>query len=227
MSEVYYRGPGQRVLCAVGIDEGRSDERGIALGLDRARDDGLVVQLYAHVPGRTIALDRLERVLAGARDRGLAHFTYDDFAAGAPASAGIALSFDDASIDEWSAIAEVLDAYDARVTFFIAYYDGFSPAGRDQVRALAARGHAIANHSVRHLRGPDYAERHGVEGWMIDEVRPVAAAMRADGHAPVAFAYPFGARTSELDRALLAEYAIVRSVSFSRDALFVVDPCPE
>jgi hypothetical protein len=227
LSEVYYRGPGQRVLCTVGIDDGRSSDDGVDAGLDRARDDGLVVQLYAHVPGRTIPVARIERVLAGARDRGLAHFTYDDFAAGVPAAAGIALSFDDASTTEWAQIADLLDAYGARVTFFLSYYDIYTPAQRETVRDLAARGHAIGNHTVRHLRGPDYAERHGLEGYLRDEVRPADQALRADGHAPVAFAYPFGARTSELDRAILDEYALVRSVTFSRDGLFVVDPCPE
>ncbi|MBZ0234596.1 MAG: polysaccharide deacetylase family protein, partial [Deltaproteobacteria bacterium] len=227
LSEVYYRGPGAKVLCAVGVDHNRSDDDGIALGLDRARDDGLVVQLYAHVPGRTVSVERIERILAGARDRGLTYFTYDDFADGAAASAGLALSFDDAGIDEWWTIADLLDRYDARVTFFIAYYDGFTPAQRDLLRALAARGHAVAAHSVSHLRAPDYADRHGLEGYMRDEVRPGVESLRRDGHDPRVFAYPYGARTSELDRTILAELALVRSVTFSRDSLVVVDPCPE
>jgi hypothetical protein len=227
LSEVYYRGPGQRVLCAVGIDRNRSDDAGIAAGLDRARDDGSVVQLYGHVPGRTVEVARIERILAGAAERGLSYFTYDDFADGVAAAPGLALSFDDAGIDEWAAIADLLDQYGARVTFFIAYYDAFTPAQRDLLRDLAARGHAVAAHSVSHLRAPEYAELHGLEGYMADEVRPGVASLRADGHRPRAFAYPYGARTSELDRTILSELEIVRSVSFSRDGLFVTDPCPE
>lgn len=211
----------------MGIDRNRSDDDGIASGLDRARDDGLVVQLYGHVPGRTVTIDRIERILTGADDRGLAYFTYDDFADGAAAAPGVALSFDDAGIDAWASIADLLDQYGARVTFFIAYYDAFTPAQRDLLRDLAARGHAVAAHSVSHLRAPDYAERHGLEGYMRDEVRPGVESLRRDGHDPRVFAYPYGARTTELDRTLLAEFALVRSVTFSRDGLFVADPCPE
>ncbi|HUQ02340.1 MAG TPA: polysaccharide deacetylase family protein [Kofleriaceae bacterium] len=215
------------MLCAVGIDHNRSDDASIALGLDRARDDGLVVQLYGHVPGRTVDVSRIEAILAGARDRDLAYFTYDDFADGAAAAPGLALSFDDAGIDAWASIADLLDQYGARVTFFIAYYDAFTPAQRDLLRDLAARGHVIASHTVSHLRAPEYAERHGLEGYMADEVRPAIEALRRDGHAPRAFAYPYGARTSELDRTILAEVDILRSVTFARDSFVVVDPCPE
>jgi peptidoglycan/xylan/chitin deacetylase (PgdA/CDA1 family) len=227
LSEVYYRGPGQRVLCTVGIDRKRSDDAGIAAGLDRARDDGLVVQLYAHVPGETVTLERLEAVLAGARDRGLASFTYDDFAAGVAAAPGLALSFDDADVDSWWSIADLLDAYGVKVTFFVAYYDAFTAEQRQRLRDLASRGHAIAAHSVAHLRAPGYAERHGLAAYLADEVRPGVDQLRADGHDPRAFAYPYGARTSELDRTLLADFPVLRSVSFSRDPFAVVDPCPE
>lgn len=227
ISEVYYRGPGQRVLCAVSIDSGKTDDAGIAAGLDRARDEGLVVQLYAHVPGVSLPFERLTRVLDGARDRGLAYYTYDDFADGVPASAGLALSFDDAAIYEWSAIADQLDAYGARVTFFVAYYDTFDPERRDLLRDLAARGHAIGNHTTHHVRAPDYVQRHGMVRYLDDEVRPMTERLRADGYNPRTFAYPFGARMSEIDRALLDEFDVIRTISFPRDNPFTVDPCIE
>jgi hypothetical protein len=227
MSEVYYRGPGQRVLCAVSIDRNRNDLASIATGLDRARDDGLVVQLYGHIPDLTVPASTIEAIVAGARARGLDFFTYDDFAAGAPATPGLALSFDDSAIEAWASIADLLDRHGARATFFVTRYHLFDDAQRALLRDLAARGHAIGNHSVSHLRAPDYAEAHGLAAYLADEVRPATAALRADGYAPVAFAYPFGARTSELDRTLLGDFAVLRSVSFRRDGLFVSDPCPE
>ncbi len=227
LSEVYYRGPGERVLCAVSIDRKSTDLASIATGLDRARDDGLVVQLYGHIPDVTVPVATLEAILAGARERGLDSFTYDDFAAGVPAAPGLALSFDDAAIEAWASIADLLDRYQTRVTFFVTRYHLFSDAQRGLLRDLADRGHAIAGHSVNHLRAPDYAEYHGLAGYLVDEVRPGIDALRADGHAPVAFAYPYGARTRELDRTLLEEVAIVRAVSFSRDGLLVSDPCPD
>jgi hypothetical protein len=48
--------------------------------------------------------------------------------------------------------------------------------------------------------------------------------LRADGYAVSAYAYPFGARTDELDEAMLAHIPILRSVSFSVGG--AVSPCP-
>ena len=227
MSEVYYRGPGRRVLCGVSIDDARNDVPSILSGLDRARDEGVVVQLYGHIPGVSVSVATIEAIVAGARERGLASFTYEDFADGAPAEAGLALGFVDAAIDAWWSIADLLDAYGAKVTFFVTRYHLFTAEQRGKLRALADRGHAIAGHSVSHVRAPDYAEDHGLAGYYDDEVRPNLEQLRADGYPTRTFAYPFGARTGEIDRLLLTDVALVRAVSFRRDGLFVSDPCPE
>jgi hypothetical protein len=49
--------------------------------------------------------------------------------------------------------------------------------------------------------------------------------MRDDGYPITSFAYPFGARTRELDAAILNHVAILRSVSFSF-GFPVRDACP-
>lgn len=215
------------MLCAVGIDERRNDIASIESGLDRARDDGLVVQLYGHVPGGTLPLATLEATLAGARDRGLASFTYRDFANGRPAEAGLALSLDDDAIEAWTSVAPMLDTYGVRATFFVTRFHRFTAAQRALLHQLADAGHDIEAHSVDHLRAPEYAEAHGLAAYVAGEVSPGVAALRADGHDPVAFAYPFGSRTGELDRVLLDDFAVLRSVTFQRDGLLVSDPCPE
>lgn len=215
------------MLCAVGIDERRNDVASIESGLDRARDDGVVVQLYGHVPGGTLPLATLEATLRGAQERGLASFTYRDFAAGRPAAAGIALSLDDDAVEAWASVAPMFETYGVRATFFITRYHRFTAEQRALLQQLAAAGHDIEAHGVEHLRAPEYAETFGLDAYVADEVAPGAAALRADGHDPVAFAYPFGARTSEIDRVLLEDFAVLRSVTFQRDGLLVTDPCPE
>jgi hypothetical protein len=77
------------------------------------------------------------------------------------------------------------------------------------------------------MRAPEFAERHGVAAYLDTEIHPASDALRADGHTIRTYAYPFGARTSELDRALEGEFEIIRTVSFARDGLLVVDPCAE
>lgn len=228
MDEVYYRGPGPRVVCAVNIDDSAgNDPVSIAGGLERAARDATVLQLYAHAPGRTVSDDNLDAVLDGVRTRGLASFTYAELAAGRPAEAGVALSFDDAAVEAWAGIADRLDAAGVRATFFVTRYHRWSDAQRATLAGLAARGHDVEAHSVAHLRAPDVVEDRGLAAYLDDEVLPGLALLRADGYRPTVYAYPFGARTGELDRALLDQFALLRSVSFAVDGPLVVDPCPE
>ncbi len=209
------------------IDDAAGNADSIAGGLDRAARRGEVLQLYGHVPGRTVALATIDAILDGARARGLASFTYADLAAGRPAEAGLALSFDDSAVEAWTTIADRLDAAGVRATFFVTRYHLWTAEQRAALRALAARGHDVEAHTVAHLRAPAVVEDRGLTAYVDDEVLPGLELLRADGYQPTAFAYPFGARTSELDRALLDHFALLRSVSYSIDGPLVVDPCPE
>ncbi|MEZ4399911.1 MAG: polysaccharide deacetylase family protein [Kofleriaceae bacterium] len=216
------------MLCAASIDRAVGEpEASIVAALDRARDRDEVVQLYGHRPGRLSDLDRVEAIAAGAQARGLATLTYAELAAGVPAVAGLALSFDDADVDLWTAAAARVAPYGTRLTFFVTRYHLWTEAQRAALAALAAQGHDVEAHGVNHLRGPEVAEAHGVAAYLADEVLPSLDRLRADGYAPTVFAYPYGARTPELDRAVLAHVALVRSVSFTTDNLVVADPCPE
>jgi hypothetical protein len=220
----FYDHDGRKVHCAVNLDNKAGNIAGIDDALDRALQRREVVELYAHRPGVTVEIATIEAALAGARDRGLAFVTYADFAAGAELPAGLALSFDDTSIPQWYELRPLFQQYDARVTFFISRYAGVSDEWRAMVAELAADGHDIAAHSVQHLRAPSYVEDHGLAAYVRDEVLPSIQVLRDDGHVVTSFAYPFGARTAELDDALLDHVPILRSVSFSLQG--AIDPCP-
>ena len=222
---VFYDGDGRLVHCAVAIDHAAGNTlASIDSALDRAAERREVVELYAHRPDLSISLATIEHVLAGARDRGLAFVTYADFAAGGGTGPGIALSFDDSDVGSWMAARALFTAYQARVTFFVTRYGALS--GRDQasIRALADDGHDIEAHSVLHLRAPSYVEDHGLRAYLADEAVPSIDLLRAAGYPVTAYAYPFGARTDELDRALHKHVTILRSVSYAEDG--VSDPCP-
>ena len=92
------------------------------------------------------------------------------------------------------------------------------------LQRLAASGHAVEAHSVRHFRAPDFVESYGIDAYLHDELDPSIAALRSDGFEVNAFAYPFGARTSELDRAIAKRVPVIRSVAFSYAG--VESPCP-
>ena len=165
---------------------------------------------------------KLEAVLAGARDRGLPFVTYAELASGTVTGPGIALAFDDHFIDTWIDLRPLLLTYGARVTFFVSRYRELDA---DALHELAADGHDIAAHSVLHLSAPLYVEQHGLAAYMVDEVLPSIDRLRAEGFEVTSFAYPFGARTSELDEAILEHVPIVRSVAFAYYGT-VQSPCP-
>jgi peptidoglycan/xylan/chitin deacetylase (PgdA/CDA1 family) len=223
----FYAWDDREVHCAINLDTyARNDLDSVKAGLDRALQRGEVIELYAHDPGRTVEWDALEAVLAAINERNLPYYTYADFARGvAPGGAGVALSFDDAYIDHWLNGADLYARYAARLTFFIAYYDELSIDQRASLHELALRGHAIEAHSVDHLRAPVYVERHGLAAYIDNEVKPSIEVLRAEGFDVTTFAYPYGARTGEIDRAVLAHVPLVRSVSFTWSSI-ATDPCP-
>jgi hypothetical protein len=221
----FYDGDGRPVHCAINLDTSANTRiASIDSGLDRARDRGEVLELYAHNPGVTVPIAKLDYVLAGARDRGLGFVTYGDFARESYTSPGLALSFDDTSVASWLAIRPLLDSYGARATFFVSRYERLNDADRAGLQTLAADGHDIEAHSVLHLRAPEYVENHGLAAYLRDELQPSIDLLRRDGFEVQAFAYPFGARTGELDRAIGKRVPVIRSVAFTYT--LVDDPCP-
>ncbi len=224
---VVYNGDRRLVHCAVNLDtSARTSDDSIDSGLDRAAARGEIVELYAHNPGPggTVPQARIDRVLAGAQARGLHFVTYADFANHTEQYPGLALSFDDTFADGWARLRPTFDLYGAKVTFFVSHYARLGDRAHAELQELAADGHDVEPHTVMHLRAPDYVEDHGLDAYLHDEADPSIAVLRDDGFEVHAFAYPFGARTDELDRALGKRVPVIRSVAFTYPEVF--SPCP-
>jgi peptidoglycan/xylan/chitin deacetylase (PgdA/CDA1 family) len=226
----FYNGDDRHVHCAIDIDTStRVDLPSIETGLDRARDRGEVLELYTHQPGASVPWDKIESVLAGAQSRGLAFVTYGDFVSGnvpgLGTTGGLALSFDDAFVADWYKGRDLFQQYGARITFFIAFYESFSATYKSELRQLADDGHDIEAHSVTHQRGPSSVEARGLGAYMSEEIVPSIDLLRADGYDVTTFAYPYGARTGETDRAILGHVSLLRSVTYTWDSP-ATDPCP-
>jgi hypothetical protein len=225
MDGVFYNGDHRLVHCGVNLDsKDRISRDSIDGGLDRARDRHEIVEFYTHHPGVTVPVEKIEYVLAQARARGLAFNTYSDFARHTDVSPGIALSFDDTAVDAWVELRPLFAKYGAHVTFFVSQYWSLDEKARAGLHALAGDGHAIEAHTWRHLHAPDYVDLHGLNAYLHDEVDPSIKVLRDQGFAVDAFAYPFGARTSETDAAIAKRVSVIRSVSFSFPE--VESPCP-
>jgi hypothetical protein len=228
IDELYYDWDRRRVLCGANLDDfAGNDIDSVESGLERAAERGEVLVLYAHEPGRTVSVDRVEAVLSAAAALGLDFVTFRDLAARGPARAGLALTFDDAHVDAWFDLRELFAAYDAQVTFFVTRFDRLNDERRARLHQLADDGHSIEAHGLRHRIAPDYVEENGLDAYMEDEALPSIELLRADGFDPIAFAYPTGARTGEIDRALLEHVELLRAVTFTVESPLITDPCPE
>jgi peptidoglycan/xylan/chitin deacetylase (PgdA/CDA1 family) len=221
---IYFSG-GRRVHCAVDLDDkGSVGAASIDGGLDRALARNEVIELYAHQPGKTIALATIEHVLSAAQQRGLHFNTYSDFANDTWQAPGVALSFDDTSVFAWDNMLPLLAQYGARATFFVSRYRYLDDLEHAAVADLAAAGHDVEAHSVLHLHAPPYVEQHGLQAYVDNEFQASIDTLRTAGYPIYAYAYPFGARTDELDTALLAHIGVLRSVTFTYEG--VESPCP-
>lgn len=204
----FFSGAG-RVQCSKGLDrahEWRHDA--LAASLERARDEGLVLHTYGHAP--TIDLAEYVPDFDWAAAHGVAMVTFHDLAAG-HTGAGWAFSIDDDEVDTWYSWRDQLRAHRVKVTFFVTRYDRLTDDQKHKLHELAADGHDIEAHGKAHENAVEYVAAHGVDRYVHDEVLPSKAVLAADGYTPVAFAYPYGAHTAEIDGALLPEFALLRT----------------
>jgi peptidoglycan/xylan/chitin deacetylase (PgdA/CDA1 family) len=213
------------VLCAANLDTvGGNDLDSVKAGLARAADRGEVIHLYTHVPDVTVPRDKLEATVTEAARLGLRFVTYPDLVDGPDVGGAVALSFDDSNVESWISVRDLLRDNGVRATFFVTRYHTMGDSTREQLRQLAADGHTIEAHTVNHLHAADYVDQHGLAQYLREEAVPSIERLRADGFPVRAFAYPFGERTRELDRALLKHVEVLRAVSFSADNAVIVDP---
>lgn len=200
---------GGPVQCSKGIDRDHEwPHEALAGSLERARDRRIVLHTYGHAP--TIRLDEYLADFDWAASHGVPMVTFRELAAGYHGP-GWAFTIDDDEVDTWYGWRDLLRAHQVKVTFFVTRFERLTAQQKRELHELAADGHDIEAHGVAHENAVDFVTTHGLARYLEDEVRPSKAVLTADGYAPVAFAYPYGAHTAEIDRALLPEFALLRT----------------
>lgn len=218
---IFTNGPASR-YCAATLDDATSASQAVLEQvLERAQTNREIAHLYAHKPGVTVSQARLDWLYATADALDLQFYSYPQLATAT--GPGIALSFDDAAVDAWHAQRPQFTAHEVKATFFVTRYDQFTADQRTRLGELAADGHAIEAHGVDHLNAYDYVERWGLAAYLEREALPSIARLRADGYPVSLYAYPFGAHTEEIDRALLEHVSAVRSIVVANQPS--MDPC--
>lgn len=132
-------------------------------------------------------------------------------------AAGIALSFDDRYVKEWTQLRPLLQKYNAKVTFYVTQFDSLSPQEIAQLRDLEKDGHEIAAHGAAHVRVLDFWRGSGsLDDFFKYEIEAELHSMRKAGFNPVTFAHVGGQQTWWTDRRLLRDYfTLLRDVTMT------------
>ncbi len=130
---------------------------------------------------------------------------------------GIALTFDDRSIDNWFKYLSLLDSFGAKATFYISSYHLLTIEEKNKLREIQRHGHEIAYHTTFHNNLCEYFKLHRINDLMQMEIYQDLKKMNRDGFYPRTFAYPFGSHDYYLDNQLLAIFKSVRALNGGND----------
>lgn len=130
-----------------------------------------------------------------------------------PKPAGISISFDDRSINEWYAMRELLKKYNAKVTFFITQFDSLSQEEIQMLKVLQKEGHEVGSHGHMHVLSEYYIKEHSLNQYIEYEIVPSIKILTQHGFTPTSFAYPYGAKYRGTDKELLKYFYVLRNVS--------------
>ena len=126
---------------------------------------------------------------------------------------GMALTFDDYSIDNWHRYMKLFDSLNVKATFYISNYNKLNQKQKNKLHELQNHGHEIAFHSTNHVNFLKYAKENKCDKLLKEEVLDGLHLMNDDGFYPTTFAYPYGQHNEILDKLLLKYFKSVRALN--------------
>ncbi|MDQ1166944.1 polysaccharide deacetylase family protein [Flavobacterium sp. SORGH_AS_0622] len=131
-----------------------------------------------------------------------------------PYKAGVILSFDDAYVDEWAEADAALKKYSWKATFNVCRIDSIGEPQIKKLLQMQKEGHEIAGHGYHHYNAVKFVQKNGIDEYMKQEIEPMIASMKKKSFNVTSFAYPYGERSQELDKALSSKFKIIRGRAF-------------
>ena len=126
--------------------------------------------------------------------------------------AGVAITFDDTTIDSWFAFRNKFLKYDAKVTFFVSHFFGLDTEQINKLKILEADGSEIGCHTYNHkgVQKDFNGDVSRINEYIEEQIRPASDLMIAAGFNPVSFAYPYGEHQTLYDEAVRAFFPYIR-----------------
>jgi peptidoglycan/xylan/chitin deacetylase (PgdA/CDA1 family) len=132
--------------------------------------------------------------------------------------AGVILSFDDAYVDDWYATNQELKKYNWKGTFLVCKINTLKYLEIKKLQELQREGHEIAGHGLHHYNAATFLKNHSINDYLHEEINPMINLMNFYGFKTTSFAYPYGARTKQLDTVLLKKFKIIRGRAFCEES---------
>ncbi len=126
---------------------------------------------------------------------------------------GVAISFDDAYVNEWYSLRGLFSRYGAKATFFVSNFDLLPEESIERLRILQDDGHEIAFHGLRHVSAGKFVSENSLDKYLESEIFPGIDTMKQSGFSPLTFSYPYGVRAPHIDEALLKYFKHIRGVA--------------
>ncbi|PWK28551.1 polysaccharide deacetylase [Arcicella aurantiaca] len=136
---------------------------------------------------------------------------------------GIALSFDDRFVKEWTDLKPLLNKYNVKATFYVTQPDSLSEEEVQILHELRKDGHEIGCHGAMHVRSMYYIWDNSLEKYMENEIFHALKTMKKQGFTPKTFAHPGGSQTWYSDRELLKYFTLLRDVSMKSRSILGFD----
>jgi len=128
--------------------------------------------------------------------------------------AGVVITFDDAYVNEWFEADQILKKYNWKATFNVCRIDSIGEPQQMKLHQLQNENHEIAGHGYHHYNAIKYVAKNGINQYLKKEIDPMMISMKKKGFHVTSFAYPYGERSNELDKALEKKFTIIRGRAF-------------
>ncbi|MCU7521154.1 MAG: polysaccharide deacetylase family protein [Ignavibacteria bacterium] len=130
-------------------------------------------------------------------------------------SAGVMITWDDASVDQWYLIRDTLKYYNAKCTFYASFLSGWKEISYKKLKELQDLGNEIGCHSFSHLDANKFQINYGIDKYLETEIYPANDSLRKHGLRIISFSYPYGHFNSITDWALLRIFGSLRYTYFN------------
>lgn len=135
-------------------------------------------------------------------------------------TAGVAISFDDTTINEWCKADQILSSYNWKATFCVSKINTLKYPEIIKLIALQNEGHEIAGHGFHHFDAPKFVTENGIKTYINQEINPMLDLMSFYSFKVTSFAYPFGYRNDTIDKALFDKFKIIRGITYGAEDPF-------